>query len=67
MTPKEKAIELFDKMYYYQSSNAKLNTPTLVVELAKECALITVKECLNTCVESMIYYWQEVKIEIEKL
>ena len=67
MNPKEKAKELFDKMYFYQSSNAKLNTPTLVIELAKECALIAVKESSNTCVESMIYYWMKVKIEIEKL
>jgi hypothetical protein len=35
--------------------------------LAKQCALIAVDACLHTCVESMIYYWKEVKQEIEKL
>ena len=58
MTPKEKAIELVDKMYHYQWREK---------QRAKECALIAVDECLHTCVESMIYYWQEVKQQIEKL
>lgn len=60
MTPKEKAVELvekYDKTLTYLESKAK----------AKQCALIAVDECLNTCVESMIYYWLEVKHEIEKL
>lgn len=57
MTPKEKAkVLVFDFMiivkYLYE---------------AKKCALKTVEEILNTCVESMIYYWVEVKQEIEAL
>jgi hypothetical protein len=63
MTPKEKAHELFDKF--------KLDPikPLCIMhyEHSKQCALIAVDECLKTCVESMIYYWQEVKEEIEKL
>ena len=55
MTPEEKAHELVEKYYevfpYY----------------AEKCALIAVNECLKTCVYSMIYYWQEVQTEIEKL
>jgi carbamoyltransferase len=31
------------------------------------CALICVDEILHTCVESMMYYWQEVKNELNKL
>ena len=68
MTAREKAAELFDKMYYYQSSNAKLNTPTLVIELSKECALIAVNEILGYMgADRGTEFWQEVKIEIEKL
>lgn len=61
MSPKEKAIELVQKMFNIGSA--------LYAERirAKQCALILVDECLHTCVESMIYYWQEVKTEIEKL
>ena len=36
-------------------------------EISKRNALIAVEEILHTCVESRIYYWQEVKKEIEKL
>ena len=65
MTPKEKAIELVDKMYHYQWREK---------QRAKECALIAVNEIINAI--STIYehdwnilhpYWQEVKQEIEKL
>ena len=64
MTPKEKAEELF---YKYKDC-------TLNVEYdddqnnfkAKQCALIAVDEILNIgCIE--VPYWQEVKLEIEKL
>jgi hypothetical protein len=64
MTAKDKAKELFDKYYivcqeYTEEIQCSIQ--------AKECALIAVDECLKTCVESMIYYWQEVKQEIENL
>jgi hypothetical protein len=55
MTPKEKAKELVDKMYGVTDYQAK------------QSALVAVDEILHTCVESMIYYWNEVKTEIEKL
>lgn len=70
MTPKEKAQELFDKMYVY----------AIFDEAAKQCALIAVNEILefmeaddfdsDTCYwanHSKMEYWQEVKQEIEKL
>lgn len=58
MTPKEKAEELYRKMYT-QHSNIYPST-------AKKCALIAVNEILNIgCVD--IEYWVEVKKEIEKL
>jgi hypothetical protein len=60
MTPKEKANELVQKM--------RVHSPVWEIEGdAKQCALIAVDECLHTCVESMMYYWKEVKQEIEKL
>jgi hypothetical protein len=64
MTPKEKAEQLVHRMMYkIQWQKEKYHT----LMDAKECALIAVDECLHTCVESMLYYWQEVKEEIEKL
>ena len=73
MTPKEKAIELYNKMYDY----------SLFEEEAKRCALIAVDEIIeatnmyqygiNNALEhipSKIVkhpYWQEVKQEIENL
>ena len=73
MTPKEKAAELINKMYYTQSS------PTNWVQ-AKECALIAVDEILKSGIEidyyfdksigyylSYLEYYAEVKQEIEKL
>jgi hypothetical protein len=60
MTSKEKAKELVDKMLYCYQGHIDEYT-------AKQCALIAVDECLHTCVESMVFYWNEVKQEIEKL
>ena len=71
MTPKEKAIELFDKydsFLYKEYNNLE----------AKKCALIVVDEILNLgfdircdaterCVSPVMNYWQEVKQEIERL
>jgi hypothetical protein len=63
MTPQEKAKDLYDSYWYclFQSNIEKRNY------WSKQCALIAVDEILHTCVESMIYYWNEVKQEIEKL
>ena len=60
-TPKEKAVELIGKYY--------INIPLRDCDNRRphKLALIAVDECLHTCVESMIYYWEEVKQEIEKL
>ena len=76
MTPKEKAKELYNKMYDY----------SLFEEEAKRCALIAVDEILETTKvkwatqrkfpngeykfwKGVAYkkYWQEVKKEIENL
>ena len=65
MTPKEKAKELFEKMYEY----------AIFDEAAKQCALIAVDEILlNTKVytlsnDKITYhgYWHAVKQEIENL
>ena len=66
MTPKEKAKELIDEFYGLQSD--KMSDSTWIeYPTAKICALIAVDLALSTCVESRIYYWIEVKQEIEKL
>jgi hypothetical protein len=59
MTPKEKAIELFNKYDNYP----------LTYEWKKQCALIAVDE-INRAMDSVMFpnpfkqYWQEVKQEI---
>ena len=67
MTPKEKAIELVNKLTL--SSNAQ-DGSWMCEDLAKQCALIAVDEILNQFTwkpSSGTSYWQEVKTEIEKL
>jgi hypothetical protein len=64
MTPKEKAIELFDK--YNKTVNTITNKPI------KQCALIAVNLLMEEAYrqhdyEGFISYWKEVKQEIEKL
>jgi hypothetical protein len=73
MTPKDKAKELFNKMYFVDDPIG--NFP-MCIETAIQCALIAVDEIissnphsnpLNTNVESTMNYWQEVKQEIQAL
>ena len=64
MTPKEKAIEIYNK--FLNPSGDTYLYGMLEHESAKECALIAVDEILNIgCIE--VPYWAEVKQEIEKL
>ena len=68
MTPKEKAIELTDKMFNTQNSPCTWKG-------AKICALIAVdlhleelsKMKLIYSYKEIIEYWEEVRTEIEKL
>ena len=69
MKPKEKAKELVDKFYPYDSIQAET---VYVFENAKQCALICVYEMLNNYEDKYKYcktkqYLEEVKKEIEKL
>jgi hypothetical protein len=66
MTPKEKAIELVDKMYFETTTKYD----------AIQCVLIAVDEIIKssptiigqmTGIKSNKKYWQKVKQEIEKL
>ena len=60
--PKEKAIELLDKMLLNWSCDECHN------HWAKECVLIAVDEILKLDIyQSEQWYWQEVKKEIENL
>ena len=77
MTPKEKADELIDKMYYIGRYDDKEDyNPAMAWERAKKCALIAVDEIiranphsnpLNTDVYSTMQYWHDVKTGIENL
>ena len=74
MTPKEKAKQLIDKFYIVESPNFNgnnINMEQIGYNSAKECALIMVNEMLTNSTFLLsggeLYYWQEVKEEIEKL
>jgi hypothetical protein len=75
MTPQEKAKELIDN-FMDLSEEQEYDTPRYMTkEMAIQCALIAVNEIINS--EKFIWggynrdeyrrYFQEVKIEIEKL
>jgi len=80
-SPKEKADELIDKMYYIGRYDEKEDyNPAMAWERAKQCALIAVDEILQIFnnewakldfwteeINVTINFWQEVKQEIEKL
>jgi hypothetical protein len=65
MTPKEKAIELVDKMQY------PMDGVYVISHVANELALIAVDEILkNDTIFLYVHhldFWKEVKQEIEKL
>lgn len=65
MTPKEKAEELFKKMYQVRSVAGS----DITKYFAKQSALVAVDEILNLDYFSIEgrEYWQQVKQEIEKI
>jgi hypothetical protein len=67
MIPAEKAKELLDKYWIYL--RAGLLYDEEAKEDARHCALIAVDEIINTRMSGVefFYYWQEVKVELEKL
>ena len=73
MTPKLKAKELFDK-FYKLDTLIEYDYSYINKETAKACAIILVKEIIQLCKDKFDYsiylqidYWNEVKLEIEKL
>lgn len=67
MTPKEKAKELFDKMYIVDDPMG--NYP-MCFETAKQCALIAVDEIiyvLDAYIDPVRMYWEKVYREIQAL
>ena len=74
MTPKEKACELVDKMYFSRRFlEEESYVPLQAFNHAKECALIAVDVIINALEihqwqnKSVIEYYLEVKQEIEKI
>jgi hypothetical protein len=73
MTPKEKALQLFNNYFEY----VEAFTPNQQNDNAKKCALITVDEIIETLKskqggkihneKGFVDYWQEVKQEISLL
>lgn len=73
MTPEEKALELFNKMYNVDCND---DADSMQYSHAKKCALIAVDEIINELIElsngeftfiHKVEYWNQVKHEIEKL
>jgi hypothetical protein len=64
MTPKEKAKELV--LRFRQIPPCSPYTGIDDGE-AKQCALIAVDEILNECIDVKERYWQDVKLQLEKL
>ena len=72
MTPRKKAIELYNKFYNTSSHPHHVESRQ---QFAKQCALIAVDEIIKTHpyewdgedMNSTIDYWEEVKHEIEAL
>jgi hypothetical protein len=68
MTAKDKAKELYEKMYWHFRTKADS-------DICEQCALIAVDEiieevreyCDDNFHQDRLVYWQEVKSEIEKL
>ena len=78
MEAKEKAKELFDRYFLKMENGIDENKAWICMALnkgmAKGCALIAVNEIIDShyislveVKQKIIDYWQEVKIEIEKL
>jgi hypothetical protein len=80
MKTEQKAKDLFDKYFLLHESATDENgvwiLSALNKGLAKKCALIAVEEILEAITFNMYdeeaynkedYYWEQVKIEIEKL
>jgi hypothetical protein len=71
MTPREKAKELYEKIYFLKVNK---NGNWMFKEAAKQCAIICLyeiiaildKEGYDEC-DSKIIYWQQVAEEINKL
>jgi hypothetical protein len=72
MTPKEKAEELFNKMY---NTDDPMGNYPMCFDTAKQCALIAVDEILKftyslkfgNALSDELEYWEEVKQEIGEL
>ena len=72
MEAKEKAIELVEKftplVEYWDFCNCELRINEDILKDSKQCALIATDEILGYMgADRGIEFWQEVKIEIEKL
>ena len=68
MTPKEKALELFVNCPIVESGDSKgIVKNDLSIKALKNVLLFLVDELILNSTHLEIYYWQEVKQEINKL
>ena len=62
MTPKEKALELYNK---YEQLARDFTRGVSMKEFAKQCSLVALKELLKDSQETE--FWLEVKKELDKI
>ena len=72
MEAKEKANEIYNNMLEWVKDSYKFKEMDIISITAKQCALICGDEILEQLdiishIEEMYMYWQEVKLEINKL
>ena len=71
MTPKEKALDLFNKYYQYDitiiGTESEFEERGIGLQDAKKLALICVDELIEHTDWTEVNYWLEVKQEIEKI
>lgn len=66
MTPKERAIELVERMFNVDL-DCKNESMCMLYPHAVRCAIIAVDEIIRVLQDEQDWYWPEVKEEIEKL
>lgn len=66
MNPKEKANEIFDKMYQNQQTTAIGGNHSQFGN-ARRCSLLLVDEVLKECNVDSYEYWKSVRSELERL
>ena len=64
---KQKAQQLVSRYWSAKVETPHVRESVISKELAIKCAIICVEQILKTCVESRIYFWQEVLTHLKEM